>query len=319
MRYGTLASAALLAIAVLRDSTAQTYALALFAFWWLVPTLPLLVLAALRRKWRSAAALVVPALVFVTTWGPSLAPVHTEKQDLRVATYNATHGVGTDGVLALVHDGDPDVLLLQELTGRQMTLLDRQLAETYPHRSFGPRSQEQGDGDAVLSRFPITAVEPVTGLPEGARPADLVHLDVKGHPTSVFSVHLASPCLLCGPSGDRGNPSGSTAQSAAVRVAESHRFAELAAQRRAAGDLVILAGDINSSELNQPLGVLTSQGLVDVQAAVGRWPHLTRGSWPGLARVDVVLVDGFTPLRIWEGPRGPSTHSPILADLALSA
>lgn len=318
MRYGTAASLALLAIAVLGDSTPETYALALVAFWWLLPAVPLLGVAVARRRWRAAAALVAPALVAAGTWGPLLSPVRLSGEpDLRVATYNATHGAGTDGVLALAGEHHPDVLLLQELTPRQMGALDRQLAGAYPYRSFGRLDEQQRDGDAVLSRFPVTGVEPVTGLPAGARPADLVHLEVEGRPTSVLSVHLASPCLLCGPDADGNNPAGSTSQSAVVRVAEAQRYADLAAQRQERGDLVVVAGDINSSELNRPLRVLTGQGLVDVQTAAGHRPQLTRGPGPGLARVDVVLVAGLTPLRTWEGHRGPSTHSPVLADLAL--
>lgn len=318
MRYGSAASLALLAVAVLGDSTAATYALALVAFWWLVPAVPLLLVAVLGHRWRSAAALLAPALVAAGTWGPLLTPERPGgAADLRVATYNATHGAGTHGVLALVAEHHPDVLVLQELTPRQVALLDRQLAAVYPYRSFGTPDPLQRDGDAVLSRFPVTGAEPVTGLPTGARPADLVHLDVRGWPTSVLSVHLASPCLLCGPDGDGFNPAGSTAQSARVRVAEAQRYADLAAERRAQGDLVVVAGDVNSSELNRPLRLLTAEGLVDVQRAVGRRPQLTRGPGPGVARVDVVLVAGLEPLRTWEGARGPSTHSPVLADLAL--
>ncbi|WP_180357689.1 endonuclease/exonuclease/phosphatase family protein [Streptomyces sp. NP160] len=317
-RYGTAASLALLAVAVLGDSTAETYAIALVAFWWLLPAVPLLAVALARQWWRGAAALVAPAVVAASTWGPLLWPVPPGgPADLRVATYNATHGAGTDGVLALAAQHHPDVLLLQELTPRQVGALDRQLADAYPYRSFGPLDDRQRDGDAVLSRFPVTAVEPVTGLPAGARPADLVRLDVEGRPTSVLSVHLASPCLLCDGDADGYNPAGGTSQSARVRVAEAQRYADLAAQRQAQGDLVVVAGDINSSELNRPLRVLTGQGLEDVQAEVGRRPQLTRGPGPGLARVDVVLVAGLVPLRTWEGRRGPSTHSPVLADLAL--
>lgn len=296
----------------------MTYALALVAFWWLLPAVPLLVAAVVGRRWRSAAALLAPAVVAAGTWGPLLSPVrYSGEPDLRVATYNATHGAGTDGVVALVEQHRPDVLLLQELTPRQAGAVERLLADTYPYRSFGPLDPQQRDGDAVLSRFPVTGVEPVAGLPAGARPADLVRLDVEGWPTAVLSVHLASPCLLCDADADGLNPAGSTSQSARVRVAEAQRYADLAAQHQARGDLVVLAGDINSSELNRPLRVLTAEGLVDVQADVGRRPQLTRGPGPGFARVDVVLVAGLTPLRTWEGQRGPSTHSPVLADLAL--
>lgn len=320
MLYGTLATAALLAVAVVGDDWAPTYALALAAFWWLLPTPVLLARALLRGRRRAVVALTAPVAVLASTWGHVVVPASAGSRDLapdlRVATYNATHGGSVDGVLQLVADAAPDVLLLQELTPRQQGAVDRHLAATHPYRSFGPLGP-QDDGDAVVSRYPVISATPVSGLPAGARPTDLVRLDLGERTASVLSVHLASPCLGCSESSDARNPAGSTASAGAVRVAEARRFAEVAQERRRAGDVVVVGGDVNSAELNEPLRVLTAAGLTDVGPAVGRSPQLTRGPGPGLARVDVVLVAGLEPVRTWEGQRGPSTHSPVVADLAL--
>ncbi len=318
MLYGTAATAALLAVAVVGDGWAPTYALALAAFWWLLPTPVLLARALLRGRRRAVVALTAPVAVLAATWGHVVVPGSSSAQpDLRVATYNATHGGSVDGVLQLVADDAPDVLLLQELTPRQRGAVDRHLAATHPYRSFAPLGP-QDDGDAVVSRYPVISATPVSGLPVGARPTDLVRLDLGERTASVLSVHLASPCLGCSASGDASNPAGSTASAGAVRVAEARRFAEVAQERRRAGDVVVVGGDVNSAELNEPLQVLGAAGLTDVNAAVGRMPQLTRGPGPGLARVDVVLVAGLEPVRTWEGERGPSTHSPVVADLALT-
>ncbi|GAA4729257.1 hypothetical protein GCM10023328_04720 [Modestobacter marinus] len=40
------------------------------------------------------------------------------------------------------------------------------------------------------------------------------------------------------------------------------------------------------------------------------------GGDPGPARVDAALVHGLRPVRGVEGDQGPSTHSPVVADLA---
>ena len=321
MLYGTAATAALLAVAVVGDAWAPTYALALAAFWWLLPTPVLLVRALLRGRRRAVVALTAPVAVLASTWGHVLVPgspaSSTARSDLRVATYNATHGGSVDGVLRLVAADAPDVLLLQELTPRQRGAADRHLAAAYPYRSFGPLGP-QDDGDAVLSRYPVLSATPLAGLPDGARPADLVRLDLGGRTASVLSVHLASPCLGCSASDGARNPAGGTASAGAVRVAEARHLAEVVQERRRAGDVVVVGGDINSAELNEPLQLLVAAGLTDVNAAVGRMPQLTRGPGPGLARVDVVLVAGLEPVRTWEGERGPSTHSPVLADLALA-
>jgi len=112
------------------------------------------------------------------------------------------------------------------------------------------------------------------------------------------------------------NRGGGTAWAGGVRTAVPRRFAELARALGADGTPVVLGGDLNSSDLNTPLGVLTGSGLVDVHRAVGTRPQLTRGSNPGYARVDVVLVRGLRPLADAERPAGGSDHSPVVADLA---
>jgi endonuclease/exonuclease/phosphatase (EEP) superfamily protein YafD len=129
-------------------------------------------------------------------------------------------------------------------------------------------------------------------------------------------VHLASPCIGCVDGGEGANPAGDTGEAARVRVTEARRYAEVVAELRADGRPVVLGGDLNSSPLNRPLRLLTGAGLVDVHRAVGRSPGLTRGPGPGVARVDVVLVDGLRPVRSTEGGQGASTHSPMVADLA---
>jgi endonuclease/exonuclease/phosphatase (EEP) superfamily protein YafD len=118
---------------------------------------------------------------------------------------------------------------------------------------------------------------------------------------------------------DHINPAGSTSEAARIRDAEARRYAEVVSGLIAAGQPVVLAGDLNSSPLNRPVHLLTGAGLTDVHQAVGTSPGLTRGPGPGVARVDVVLVAGLVPLRDAEGHRDASTHSPVIADLAWPA
>lgn len=316
--YGLLATLTLLAVAVLRDRTALTYSAALAAFWPLLPAPVLAVAAAVLRSWRTVAAVAVPAVVCVVLQGPYVLnrlPGGETDRDLRVATYNLTQTAPLDGLYALIEREQPDVLLLQEVTERSRTVLAD--LPGYPYSNFGPVVGDYvADGDAVVSKLPITDVQPVTGLPEGARPTDLVTLDAGGRPLAVLSLHLASPCIGCVPAKEAVNPAGSTSEAARLRVAEARRYADVAAGLVAAGQAVVVGGDLNSAPLNQPLGELRDAGLVDVHRAVGTWPALTRGPGPGIARVDVVLVSGLEPVRSVEGAAGPSTHSPMIADLA---
>jgi vancomycin resistance protein VanJ len=241
--------------------------------------------------------------------------------DLRVATYNITNGTAVQGVADLVAARAPDLLMLQEVTVSAKAELQRELPE-YRYTWFGPvlgaSGGDQPDGDAVLSQYPITAVTPVDGLPPGARPTDVVTVAVGGRSVAALSVHLASPCIGCQVP-DHINPAGSTSEAARIRDAEARRYAEVVSGLIAAGQPVVLAGDLNSSPLNRPVHLLTGAGLTDVHQAVGTSPGLTRGPGPGVARVDVVLVAGLVPLRDAEGHRDASTHSPVIADLAWPA
>lgn len=316
--YGVCATLALAVVLLSTDAHAVGYVLGLFAVWWLAPALLLVPLTTAARWWWTAAAVTAPAVAAGALFVPyalhRVDPVE-RTPDLRVATFNTSSWRGAEGLAELVRTAAPDVLALQEVAPAQRAGYEARFGARYPYRSWSATSS-QGDGDAVWSRFPLTSVAPVTGLPAGARPTDVVTLDVDGRAVAVVSVHLASPCLFCTARAVARSPAGSTGNAARVRVAEARRFADVAAQRRAAGQAVVVAGDLNSAEFNEPLRELRSHGLLDAHRAVGTQPGLTRGASPGFARVDVVLVAGFDPVDTFEGAPGGSTHSPVVADLA---
>lgn len=331
--YGLASTGLLVAVAVVGDGSALTYAAALGVFWWVLPALGLVPVAVVGRRWGTLASLLVPAVVAGALTGPYLLPGRGDGEvvgraesgaDLRVAAFNTSGTRGLDALDALVRRDAPDVLLLQEIgPSTREALADRY--PQYPHRSYGTAFQDspgaagsvaRSGSDAVLSTVPLVSVEPVEGLPAGARPAEVVRLRTSQGEVAVVSLHLASPCLFCSRVEQEQNPAGGTASAARVRTAEARRFAELARALGADGTPVVLGGDLNSSDLNTPLGVLTGSGLVDVHRAVGTRPQLTRGSNPGYARVDVVLVRGLRPLADAERPAGGSDHSPVVADLA---
>ncbi len=316
--YGLLATAAVLVVLASSDAHAVSYVLGLFASWWLAPALVLVPLAAAASSWRALAALSVPAVVAGGLVGPyalnRLTPAD-RPADLRVATFNTSSVAGAEGLHALLEQARPDVVALQEVADWQLAGLARRYPH-YPHSSHDGSAPRTGGDGLVLSRWPVLEVRPVSGLPAGARPADVVVLDVDGRRLAVLSVHFASPCLFCSERGLRRNPAGDTGAAARVRVAEARRYGEVARELRAEGNAVVLAGDLNSSDLNEPLRSLTRSGLTDVHRAVGTRPQLTRGSSPGFARVDVVLVAGLTPLADSELDPGGSTHSPVVAELA---
>ena len=319
--YGLTATSTLVAIALIGDRTTLTYLAALIFFWWLFPA-PVLLLwtIAVRSPAAVLATLVAPALLSVHVQGPFVLNAlgggpDDRPADLRVATFNLTNGRPMDSLATLVAEHRPDVLLLQEVNSSREQLAE--LVPDYPYASMGPGINGPGnDGYAVLSRHPVTGVQPVTGLPPNARPADLVTVTVDGRPLTLLSVHLASPCIGC-PS-DARVPGGDTAEAARLRLAETRRYIEVLADVLADGTAVVVGGDLNSSPLNRPLHEFTALGLTDAWGQVGTSPGLTRGPGPGVARVDVVLVAGMDAQRVVKGSRGHSTHSPVIADLVWS-
>jgi vancomycin resistance protein VanJ len=318
--YGAAATLMLASIALIGDRQVWTYLAALLFFWWLLPA-PFLLLGALAaRAWLAVALLVVPAGTCAYLEGPYV--VHAIESsdhgaaDVRVATYNMTNGARPDGLPALVAQYHPDVLLLQEVTFSRDEL--RQMVPEYPYASMGLGVSGPGhDGYAILSRYPVVGARAVTGLPTGARPTDLVTVDVHGHRVDLLPLHLASPCVDC-PDPSL-NPAGDMAHADTVRLAEAGRYAGLVRALVRQGRPVVVGGDLNSSALNTPLRDLTYAGLTDAQRAVGTTPGLTRGPGPGVARVDFVLVSGLDPVRVAVGSRGHSSHAPVIADLAWPA
>ncbi|WP_345711032.1 endonuclease/exonuclease/phosphatase family protein [Kineococcus glutinatus] len=304
------------------DRTAVTYALGLTAFWWLVPGVPLLLVALLRRRRVAAVVLVAPALTaaLLCVPRPWQGGVADGGPVLRVATWNITAGAPARGVLRLADDTAPDVLVLQEVSARALREL-APLGVAYPHRHVSQHAWAAPwgvpSGTAVFSRHPVTGVRPVEGLPPAARPTDVVTLDVRGRRVDVLSVHLASPCLGCRFHPSDPGPAGGTGPAARLRSQEAARLADLARELHRGGAAVVVAGDINASDLNRPGWAFARAGLVDAYRAVAWGPGLTRGARPGLARIDVVEVAGLEPVGAWVGGRGESDHAPVIADLAL--
>ncbi len=285
--------------------------LSLTTFWWSLPGVALVVVAALARRPRAVVLFAVPALVWAWTYGtlflPSTAPAVAP--DLRVASYNTyVHSPDIASIRALVREADPDVLLLQEVFPEREQRLASVLADRYPHQ-VAVQSPGVG-GVMVLSRHPIVETRPVALSEPGTRDTTVVVLDVDGHPLQVVPVHLTSPCPRCGSS-----------MTERLEVEGNRRPAELASVLRALDGRVpaVIAGDFNSTERSEPYRLLTHVGFEDPQRAVGHGPGFT---WPNdmlptpVLRIDWILTRGLVPVDAWVGDGGTSDHRPVLADLA---
>lgn len=307
--YGVASLVAVLAWAVVGD-TRWTILPNLATFWWSAPGVVLLAVAVLRRRRLAAAALLVPAIVWIWSYAGALVPDEGPPvaADLRVATFNTFVGApGVQHVVALVAAHRPDVLVLQEVfPGRQGTLA-RRLGDRYPHRVV---VQSPGVGGvAVLSRFPVTAREPVADAVSTSRSTAVVTLDVDGRALQVVPAHLLSPCPTC----DRDLGTRLAVESS-VRSAEVDGILDALDPRVPA----VVAGDLNSTERSDPYRRLVAAGFRDPQREAGEgfgftWP--AHGPVGALLRIDWILVRGLVPVDAFVGDPGRSDHRPVIVDL----
>ena len=108
---------------------------------------------------------------------------------------------GNDDVarlLAHIEREQPDIVFIQELTHRQLPLLEA-LSATYPHTLAGPRDDPFGIG--AWSTRPFLEAE-VIATPPRQNPSLRVVIDVDGEPVTIFSTHPVPP-IGAGFSADR--------------------------------------------------------------------------------------------------------------------
>ena len=322
--YGVAATVGLAALAALGDRTVPTYAFGVLPWWSLGPAVVGLVMAAAMRSRTATVTVLVPAVVWLWTFGPMLVPARgtPPDPDLTVATFNISAEPGSDHVVAMIQRSDPDLVLVQEVLPGTRRRLETQLDALglLPHRHFSDvsRSAPGGGGTGVLSALPITDVTAVDGLPDGARPTDVVTVDAGGVAVPVVSVHLTSP-----PTTQvlEGFADGSVRGLTVDRLGRRRvREALALAAALPADDTLVVGGDLNSSWLNQPIAILGDVGLHDTHRAVGSGPGFTRGGRRDVARIDfVLLADGLTPVSSVEGLAGSSDHRPVIVEVSLPA
>lgn len=301
----------LLVLWLARVESPVTQLLDLATFWATLPAVGLVVVAVLVRDGRSAVLLAVPALTWVWCYGgaflpsspPDLAP------DLRVVSFNTFVGVeGSAHVVALAEETEADVLLLQEVFGDRERELSTALGRRYPHWQV---DRSPGVGAVVVaSRHPIVDVIPINDPDGPSRSTSVVTLDVDGRRVQVASVHLISPCPVCG-----------TSVLERLELEDDVRRAEVGAVLAALDPRVpaIVGGDLNSTDRSTAYRQLVAAGFDDAQRDAGRgmgftWPANAIG--PSLLRIDWVLVRDLVAVDAWVGDGRGSDHRPVVVDVA---
>ncbi len=283
----------------------------LSTFWWTLPGLVLAVVTLLFGRFGMAAALAVPGLVFLWSYGTLFLPATGDRPvpELTVASLNTyVQAPDADHVLDLVDRVDPDVLLLEEVFPPRQAELEEALADRLPH-TMAVQSEGVG-GVMVASRWPIVEERPLaTG--DDVRATAVAVLDVDGREVQVVPVHLRSPCPTCG-----------TSLTERLTLEGESRAVEMATVLGALdrGTPAIIGGDFNSNERSAPYRTLATAGFDDAHREAGSGPGFT---WPAdgrlpfpVVRIDWLLSRDLVPVEAWVDRADPSDHRPVVATFA---
>ena len=302
---------------------------------WLFLPIPLWLLTLAMARTRTALfASALPWAMFLALYGELFVPrpAHLanwfgpqppQASQLRVMTFNvlATQR-SVDGLLRVILEANPDVLMTQELTAPLAQPLEQALASRYPYSRLRPDGLWEAQG--IWSRYPIVEEERWDG---STRKANWQHavLNVDGRPVHLVNLHLTTPRIDM----RRGEilpvavPVGETASARRQEVAWlAPRLRALAA----GGDPVIVAGDFNLTDQTPEFRRLLGAGYANAYRQAGWGIDLT---YPAVVRarvvffpligIDHVLVSSAARARtatVWPDG-GASDHRPVVVDLHL--
>lgn len=281
----------------------------------LLPSLLLLPLTLLLRKWRLALILTPTVIAFFISYGIFFIPRGHEEiagaADLRVMTFNI-QAPDEDAVAPLIEilkEGDADVIALQELSAAAAEQFTDVLGERYPYQALHPQESNHA-GQGILSRYPIVADDYWRyEQSQSALGHQRVEIDLKGTETVFYNTHPIPPYAP-------GAGFNADQHTQALRNVLSRALAETAP--------TVILGDFNMTDHFHEYRRI-QDSFTDAYKAVGdigfgfTYPHDKWTAVPPLIRLDYVF---YSPAWIglgadvWPGS-GTSDHAPLLARLAL--
>lgn len=292
----------------------------IFGVWFYLPLVVLLpAVLATRQRW-AAAALGVPLMVFILSYGPLWLPKPAravaagDARTLRVMSWNTWRdhdvmGAFEEAVAAL----EPDVIALQEVNGR--ILLDvRAVADAYPYQSYAIAGGH--DSLMILSRWPI--MQEVTDVNWLGCQCLQVVIDWQGQPVHIVNVHVWAPAYDL-VSWER-FPLVTNFSSVHQNLVVDALLAELETV-----DLpLVVMGDFNTADGQANYERIVGSGLVDAQRAGGRGLGLTYPApfssvawlpFP-LIRIDYIFsTPDFSPRDFRTVVIDGSDHLSVIADM----
>lgn len=280
----------------------------------LLPSIFLLLMLLLVRRWKHAALFVVPAVAVLILYGGQFLPVNASpvENPLKLMTFNILGTMSdTDEIEAIIRNSGADIVALQELNQSTAVRFENTLAELYPHQAtFTDGETIRGVG--LYSRFPISNAEYLAGA-LGHMRAEISYAfgDIR-ETMVVYSVHPPPPLML---------GMNTTGRSSEITMLLEHAALET--------QPVILMGDFNMNDQSDDWQRVAGH-FVDSFREAGQgfgptWPDYTGAKTylPGLIpliRIDYIWHSSeFEAMNAWSLPEGGgSDHHPVMAELSYS-
>ena len=279
-----------------------------FMPWLLLGLIPGLVVAGVARRRWLAATLVLPTLLIGLTFAPLFLPRPSTalagKESFKVMSYNIWGwNQNPEAMIKLIHQQQPDILVLQEVTPRLAYLLQTELVDLYPDASLH-LAYESKIGQAIVSRYPLT---PVEATYKKGRTQKVIAETPHG-PIAVWNTHPTHPL-----------PWSRQYQQISALV-EDIKATELP---------LIVAGDFNTTDQSETYHMLNKY-LHNAHWEAGwgfgfSFPSTTRPlrgllPLPSLVRIDHIFYSNqfFAHSAGTLSDSGGSDHLPVVAELSLA-
>jgi endonuclease/exonuclease/phosphatase (EEP) superfamily protein YafD len=295
-----------------------------FAPLFFLPLVLLLPLALICRCRAARASVALPILIFTALYGPLYLPAWpmaraAEGETLTVMTFNLWGGSRqAETARAVLDNGAPDVVALQELSSDMVDVLLSEVGDAYPRYVFSPAVGFHGMG--VLSRYPLAELE-ADHLVHPDWRIQIVRVKAPGGPVILYNVHPFSSNVILYI--EQGAP-------IPERVRDSFRAREallrtLAADVERRSEPVIVAGDFNTTDRSDAYAILSAH-VADAHRSEGWGMGHTfpayAGRYRGIPivprqmRIDMIFhSQELVPLRCKVGTAyGESDHLPVVAE-----
>jgi vancomycin resistance protein VanJ len=193
-----------------------------------------------------------------------------------------------------------DVIALQETTPESEAIIRARYAEKYPYSLFKL-------GIGFLSSFPMTERDYLPSF-DGWHSGLHVSVETPAGIVELLNVHLAAP------EGRFLKSLSSMADLPRVHREQMQDFVDKCARKP-----VIVLGDFNEDDAGAAVGLLESQGFVNILPLY----HPGQFTWQGSSVGNqfkqvldhVMFSPSLVPLNSWVGERGVSDHFPVMAHL----